>query len=161
MTRTGACASPWASRKSLPLLFYPPNFLSSLFLFPCLPDTRIRVSIPQQLPSPVSGKKGALVAIPWLPKSLQVHRQMVRMVTYFASLLYLPCYALYCYGYVAVGCARLRQGAERNWSNPNGQIQARVLARKDDRGRQGGSGQGGPAIDHLLGGALELGGCGG
>ena len=157
MTRTGACASPWSPRKSLPLLSYPQISYLPSRLFPCLLDTRIRVSTSQQLPSPVSGKKGALVAIPWLPKSLQVLRQMVRMVMYFALLLYLPCYALYCYGYVAVGCARLRQGAERNWSNPNGQIQARVLARKDDRGRQGGSGQGGPAIDHLLGRGIGAG----
>jgi len=76
MTRTGACASPWSSRKSLPFSPIPQiSYLPSL-PSPCLMDTRIRVSISQQLPiPPVSGKKGALVAIPWLPKSLQVHRQ--------------------------------------------------------------------------------------
>jgi hypothetical protein len=119
---------------------------------------------PNSFPPPVSGKKGALVAIPWLPKSLQVHRRMGKNgnVWRFAPcccLVVMPC--IVC-GYVAVGYARLRQGAERDWSNPNGQISAGAPAGKGDRGRQDGSGHGGLAIGLPTGErASRLGGCGG
>ena len=128
MSRTGACASSRLSGNSFPSSSIP-QF--SFIPFSPLPASRTPAygyRFPNSFPSLVSGKKGALVAIPWLPKSLQVHRQMGKnRYCMIALFLVMPCIA---YGYVAVGYARLRQGAERYWSNPNGQIPAGDVCRE-------------------------------